>query len=85
MITDTLPAFPPIMLRGLRYVEAIQQMRVTGCAIRRNHWCAPILINKGSRFFLDDEGELKPWKALAEDRRASDWEMVERPAPEAHQ
>lgn len=77
-MSDAMPEPKPFMLRGLRYAEAIQQMRLTSCAIRRNHWCAPVVINKGTRFFLDDEGELSPWKALTEDRRAQDWEMVER-------
>ena len=75
-----LPDFKPFMLRGLTYAEVLQQMRVTGCAGRRNHWCAPVLVYEGSRLELDDDGERQPWTAFADDRKARDWEMVKRDA-----
>jgi hypothetical protein len=74
-----LPEFKPFMLRGLSYADVLHQMRVTGCAGRRNHWCAPVLVYQGTRLLLDNEDEIHPWKATADDRKATDWEMVDQP------
>lgn len=79
---DTMPELKPLMLRSLFYDEAVRQMKATGCAIRRNHWCAPIVAMRGGKPTLDDEGELQPWKPTAADRKARDWEMVDDPDAE---
>lgn len=70
------------MLRGLTFAQALASMRATGCAIRRNHWCAPIVRLVDGRPHLDDEGEVEsaPYHPATDDRRAADWEMI--PSPE---
>jgi hypothetical protein len=79
-MSDAPAKFEPFMLRCLTYGEALQSMRHTGCAIRRQHWCNPVLVYEGTRLVLDDEGDIRPWKPTGEDRRAVDWEMVAREA-----
>jgi hypothetical protein len=74
---DDMPQLKPLMLRCMTYGDVLRQMRVTGCAGRRNHWCAPVLVYRGTKLLLDDEGEMRPWRANADDRRSSDWEMVD--------
>lgn len=78
-----MPDLKPFMLRCLTYSEALQAMRHTGCAIRRNHWCAPVLIYEGTRLLLDDEDARHPWKATRDDRTATDWEMTPHPDDDA--
>lgn len=84
-MTDEVPAFPPFMLTGLTYAEAKTQARATGCALRRPHWCTPVLVYEEGRLWLDDEGIVSVWVTAPEDMRASDWMMVPRevnhPAP----
>ena len=77
---DCDPVFPPLMLSGLTYAQAKLQARITGCAIRRPHWCNPVLIWEGDRLWMDDEGETIVWsrEGANEDMRADDWIMVER-------
>jgi hypothetical protein len=76
---DECPEFSPIMLRGLTYSQVLQQMRVTGCAGRRHHWCSPVIVYEGAELIFDNEDQVEPWRATAADRRASDWEMTPRP------
>lgn len=57
---DRMPDFKPFMLRGLSYMDALNAAKATGCAIRRNHWCAPVVVWNGSRAMLDDEGQRRP-------------------------
>jgi hypothetical protein len=73
---DTLPAFEPLMLSGLAYTSALKQQRATGCALRRPHWCQPILVNTSEGLMMDDEGEFSPWEPSSDDERARDWQMV---------
>lgn len=73
---DALPDFEPLMLSALSYGQAIQQMRATGCSVRRPHWCAPVLLIDHDRIVMDDEGELTAWEPTPEDKRARDWSMV---------
>lgn len=77
--SGTMPDFAPFMLRCLTYAEVLQQMRVTGCAGRRNHWCAPVIVYEGARLIFDNEDQRDPWKPTREDRKAHDWEMVTKP------
>lgn len=74
------PPFEPFMLRGLSYAEALQQMRLTDCAVRRDHWCAPVVRLVDGEPMIDDEGDLWPFLLLGDDRRARDWGMVPNPA-----
>ncbi|MDP3853647.1 hypothetical protein [Phenylobacterium sp.] len=74
------PSFDPFMLHGLSYTEALQQMRLTDCAVRRDHWCAPVVRLVDGRPMLDDEGDLSPLLLLGDDRRARDWGMIPNPA-----
>lgn len=77
------PDLKPFMLRGLTYVDALNAAKATGCAIRRNHWCAPVVVWNGARAMLDDESELSPFTLAREDRGATDWEMTPHPDAEA--
>jgi hypothetical protein len=76
-----MPDLKPLMLAGLTWPQAKQQMRLTGCAVRRNHWCAPIVRLIDGRPALDDEGEIVEAEFLPtiEDARADDWSMTENP------
>lgn len=78
-MTDVLPTFEPLMLSGLKYSEAIRQMKETGCALRRPHWCSPVLVYEQERVWFDDEGQCVPWSSAFEDMAATDWMMVPRP------
>lgn len=81
---DALPDFKPLMLSGLSYDEVIHQMRQTGCAARRLHWCAPLLVMGPRRgLWLDDEGERRQYVPTLSDRACPDWVMVENPAQRA--
>jgi hypothetical protein len=77
---DELPEFKPLMLKGLTYPEALVSMRATGCAIRRQHWCAPVVRLIDGKPHLDNEDEVEPFTPTAEDRRAGNWEMSPNPA-----
>lgn len=76
---DETPDFPPIMLRGLPYSAILRQMRVTGCGGRRPHWCVPMIVYDSGELILDNEGRRHSWVPTPSDKRAADWEMVERP------
>lgn len=79
-----MPTFEPFMLRGLGWGEALDQMKLTGCAVRRQHWCAPIVRLIDGKPHFDDEGEIvEPFKPRASERRSKDWEMIPNPALEA--
>jgi hypothetical protein len=80
--TDPLPAFEPFMLRGLSFEQAMNSMRVTGCAVRRPHWCSPVLVMDGDKVLIDDDGEMSAYRSILDERSATDWEMVERPIDE---
>lgn len=74
-----VPQFPPFMLRCLTYSEALQQMRHTGCAIRRQHWCSPVVVYEGTQLIFDNEDQRDLWKPTREDQKARDWEMTPHP------
>lgn len=79
---DLLPDLKPLMLSRLSYDEALHAARVTGCALRRPHWCSPVLVlgPRGGRW-LDDEGEMRQFVPTLSDRLTPDWMMVERANP----
>lgn len=76
-----MPELKPLLLSNLPYVQAVNQMRVTGCAIRRPHWCDLVLVWRGDRVMFDDGEELITWEPTREDERARDWLMVQREEP----
>lgn len=79
-MTEELPKFEPLMLRGLGWGEAVKAMQATGCAVRRPHWCAPIVRLIDGKPHFDDEGEtVESFKPTASDRRSQDWEMIPNP------
>lgn len=80
-----MPRFAPFMLGGLTWPQAKQQMRLTGCAVRRNHWCAPIVRLIDGKPALDDEGEIvEPiFLPTIEDAKSDDWAMIENPEGKA--
>lgn len=75
-----MPELFPLLLKGMRYGEAVIQMKATGCGLRRPHWCAPMLAWVDGCIMFDNEGDLSAWEPTDDDRTASDWEMVDRPA-----
>ncbi len=75
---EELLVFAPLMLTNLKYSEAIRQMKETGCALRRPHWCSPVLVYEQERVWFDDDGQCVSWSSAFEDMAADDWMMVER-------
>jgi hypothetical protein len=76
------PTVEPFMLRGLGWGEALNAMKATGCAVRRNHWCAPIVRLIDGKPHFDDEGEIvEPFTPTVADRRSKDWQMIANPPP----
>lgn len=74
---DALPAFEPVELWGLTYRQAMNSARA-GLAVRRAHWCSPVVIFEGDAFLIDDDGDLSPYEHCRDDRRASDWNCQKR-------
>lgn len=81
MASDAMPELKPLLLSNLSYSAAVKQMRLTGCAVRRPHWCDPVLIWWNDRVMMDDGEEFLTWEPTGEDERASDWLMVAREEP----
>lgn len=76
-MADQMPTLEPLRLSGLTYAKALKQMRETGCALRRPHWCNPVVVrDKDGSLWMDDEGEREPWSPAGDDDLADDWQMV---------
>lgn len=70
------------MLSGLTWGSAQRAMKATGCAVRRPHWCNPVVVLDASgKPVIDDDGEIHTDWIDNSDRRARDWQMVEDPRP----
>lgn len=88
MSADELPDLRPILLGGLTWKQARSALEAVDCAIRREHWCSPVVILHEGRLTLDDDGELSPFTPMpagvakvfgcGADRTAQDWMMVPR-------
>lgn len=83
-MSDVLPDLEPVMLRGLTWPQALAGLEAVDCAIRREHWCSPVVILRDGNPVLDDDGEIKPFtfmrgsQGFKGDRWADDWMMVPR-------
>lgn len=71
------PDLAPIELWGLTYAQAVEGAK-TGMAMRRPHWCAPVVVWNGRKLVLDDDGEIGPWRSTVSDRKAADWNVCPR-------
>lgn len=76
-MVDALPVFEPFELWGLTYDGAMGSAKV-GMAVRRAHWCSPVVIHEGGKFLIDDDGELSRYVPTWDDRRADDWNCQKR-------
>ena len=77
---DTLPDLRPILLSGLTWTEAKGGLERVDCALRRPHWCSPVVILRDGKLTIDDDGEFRPFTFAPRmgDRWARDWMMVRR-------
>lgn len=77
-MTDVLPDFKPVPLWGLTWEQARNAAKV-GLAIRRAHWCSPVVIwSEQDGFQLDDDGDLARFVPTPQERNATDWNSQER-------
>ena len=77
-MVDALPDFAPTMLRGLRWSQALNALRAVDCAVRRDHWCSPVVVLIDGQSWQDDDGDLTPFVFMDGDRRSADWSMTPR-------
>lgn len=77
-MVDPLPNFVPVMLSGLTWKEAHAALMRVDCAIRRAHWCSPVMILHEGALTIDSDGDLYPYSPFGPDGRARDWSMVPR-------
>lgn len=75
---DRLPDLQPVALCGLSWDEARSSITAVDCAIRRPHWCSPVVILHNGKLVIDDDGDIKPFEFMSGDRGARDWMMVPR-------
>lgn len=75
---DRLPDLAPAMLSGLTWAQARSALGAVDCALRRPHWCSPVVILSEGKLTQDDDGDLSPFTFMRGDRSASDWMMVPR-------
>lgn len=69
---DVMPELKPVELWGLSYDGAMGSARA-GMAVRRAHWCSPVVIYENGEYLIDDDGETHPYEHPRDDRRATDW------------
>lgn len=74
----TEPDLKPVQLCGLTWKKALKSLGAVDCALRRPHWCSPVVILKDGLPVIDDDGEIKPFDFLPGDKTAKDWAMVPR-------
>ena len=75
---DELPDLKPVQLCGLSWKQALKALGAVDCALRRPHWCSPVVILKDGMPVIDDDGDIKPFDFMPGDRTAMDWAMVPR-------
>lgn len=70
----------PVMLCGLTWKQALNGLKAVDCALRRPHWCSPVVVLVGDTLLIDDDGDMKPFSFTPRmgDRYAKDWMMVPR-------
>ena len=75
---DTMPSLAPVLLSGLTWKEALANLLSVDCALRRPHWCSPVMILQDGVLTQDDDGEMSPFSFMSGDERTKDWMMVPR-------
>ncbi|KQN09835.1 hypothetical protein ASE85_02555 [Sphingobium sp. Leaf26] len=73
-----MPQIAPVLLSGLTWKQAFANLLAVDCALRRPHWCSPIMILHNGVLTQDDDGEMSPFSFMSDDERAKDWMMVPR-------
>jgi hypothetical protein len=74
----TMPDLRPLMLCGLTWTQAKRAIGAVTCALRRPHWCSPVVIIQNGELVIDDDGDILPFSLMPGDRWAHDWMMVPR-------
>lgn len=77
-MSDIVPDFQPEMLCGLKWAQASAALARVDCAIRRDHWCSPVVVLIDGEHVIDSDGDIAPFDFGPGDRSASDWSMVPR-------
>lgn len=78
-MVDALPDLTPVMLSGLTWDEAKSALQHVDCAVRRPHWCSPVVIlGQDGEPIMDSDGDLYALELDRYDRHARDWSMTPR-------
>lgn len=77
-MTDTMEHLAPVMLRRMTWAQARRCLSAVDCAIRRDHWCSPVVVLIDGLRWIDSDGDLLPFSLHGDDATASDWSMVPR-------
>lgn len=75
---DNRPQLSPVALSGLTWKQAERALRAVDCALRRPHWCDPVVVLIDGKLMLDSGDDMYLLRHMRGDKSASDWSMVPR-------